>query len=112
MKQQGLGQNLQTGRENINAGINALGTAATTSLPYLAAGKDWGKLSMLLGGEYFGSDDNSTINEEYTPMSSRSVSQIQGQGINNQDVLNKMRMGQSLNVQMLMKQGINPFQIR
>ena len=112
MKQQGLGKNLQTGRENINAGINALGTAATTSLPYLAAGKDWGKLSMLLGGEYFGSDDNSTINEEYTPMSSRSVSQIQGQGINNQDVLNKMRMGQSLNVQMLMKQGINPFQIR
>jgi hypothetical protein len=63
MKQQGLSQNLQTGRENINAGINALGTAATTSLPYLAAGKDWGKLSMLLGGEYFGSDDNSTMQD-------------------------------------------------
>jgi hypothetical protein len=69
MKQQGLGQNLQTGRENINAGINALGTAATTSLPYLAAGKDWGKLSMLLGGEYFGSDDSSTLGDSsgYTP---------------------------------------------
>lgn len=61
MKQQALNQNLQAGRENINQGINSLGSATMSALPYLAAGNDWNKLSMLLGGDYTGGDNESTM---------------------------------------------------
>lgn len=63
MKQQALNQNLQAGRENINAGVNTLGSATMSALPYLAAGNDWNKLSMLLGGDYTGGDNTSTMED-------------------------------------------------